>query len=64
MRKIPWREVFKFLSGVAFAGSIANFYTFTTFRCRFSATRSHLACLACVQRFNSSYSWCCSFSGT
>lgn len=26
--KINWREVFKFLSGAAFAGSIANFYLY------------------------------------
>jgi hypothetical protein len=28
VRKISWREVFKFLSGAAFAGSIANFYLY------------------------------------
>ena len=28
--KIRWREVFKFLSGAAFAGSIANFYLWLT----------------------------------
>ena len=28
--KINWREVSKFLSGVAFAGSIANFYLWLT----------------------------------
>ena len=26
--KIKWREVFKFLSGVEFAGSMANFYLY------------------------------------
>ena len=26
MTKIKWREVFKFLSGAALAGSLANFY--------------------------------------
>ena len=26
MRKVKWREVFKFLSGAALAGSFANFY--------------------------------------
>ena len=26
MSKIKWREVFKFLSGAALAGSLANFY--------------------------------------
>jgi len=26
MSRIKWREVFKFLSGAAFAGSLANFY--------------------------------------
>jgi hypothetical protein len=28
--KIRWREVFKFLSGAAFAGSLANFYLWLT----------------------------------
>ena len=28
--KINWREVSKFLSGAAFAGSIANFYLWLT----------------------------------
>lgn len=28
--KIKWREVFKFLSGAAFAGSLANFYLWLT----------------------------------
>jgi len=28
--KIRWREVFKFLSGAAFAGSAANFYLWLT----------------------------------
>jgi hypothetical protein len=26
MRKVKWREVFKFLSGAALAGSFVNFY--------------------------------------
>jgi hypothetical protein len=26
MHRINWRDMFKFLSGAAFAGSIANFY--------------------------------------
>jgi hypothetical protein len=26
LKKIKWREVFKFLSGAALAGSLANFY--------------------------------------
>lgn len=30
MTKIKWREVFKFLSGAAFAGSLANFYLWLT----------------------------------
>jgi hypothetical protein len=28
MSRITWREVFKFLSGVTFAGSIASFYLY------------------------------------
>jgi hypothetical protein len=28
MSRIKWREVFKFLSGAAFAGSIANLYLY------------------------------------
>ena len=28
--KINWKEVFKFLSGAAFVGSIANFYLYLT----------------------------------
>src|ERR1700730_16863362 len=28
--KIKWRELFKFLSGAAFAGSVANFYLWLT----------------------------------
>jgi len=28
MTRIKWREVFKFLSGAAFAGSLANFYLY------------------------------------
>jgi hypothetical protein len=28
MTRIKWREVFKFLSGVALAGSLANFYLY------------------------------------
>lgn len=28
MKKIQWREVFKFLSGAALAGSFANFYLY------------------------------------
>jgi hypothetical protein len=30
MGKIKWREVFKFLSGAALAGSLANFYLWLT----------------------------------
>ena len=30
MNKIQWREVFKFLSGAAFAGSATNFYLWLT----------------------------------
>ena len=30
MSIVKWREVFKFLSGAAFAGSIANFYLWLT----------------------------------
>jgi len=28
--KINWKEVFKFLSGAAFAGSLANFYLYSS----------------------------------
>jgi hypothetical protein len=28
MSRIKWREVLKFLSGVAFSGSLANFYLY------------------------------------
>jgi hypothetical protein len=30
MSKIKWREVFKFLSGAALAGSLTNFYLWLT----------------------------------
>ena len=65
MTCIKWCEVFKFLSGMALPGKVANFYLYLlAFLSHFSDTPYRLNCWERERRFSLYYSWCSSISDT